>query len=168
MRSSSSEPWSAASLVFADCIELLHLALQRYNQSDFGVDHLVLSMCRVISCVVGRRCLLWPVCSLGNTLLAFALLQCVLQGQTCLLLQVSLDFLLLHSNNEKTSFFILVLEGLVDLHRIVWLQLLWHYWLGHRLGLLWYWTICLGNKPRSFCCFWDCTQVPHFGLFYWL
>ena len=98
MRSSSSEPWSAASLVFADCIELLHLALQRYNQSDFGVDHLVLSMCRVISCVVGRRCLLWPVCSLGNTLLAFALLQCVLQGQTCLLLQVSLDFLLLHSN----------------------------------------------------------------------
>ena len=23
---------------------------------------------------------------------------------------------------------------------------------------------CLGNKPRSFCHFWDCTQVLHFGL----
>ena len=34
---------------------------------------------------------------LGKTLLAFALLNFVLQGQICLLLQVSLDFLLLHS-----------------------------------------------------------------------
>ena len=33
-----------------------------------------MSMCRVFSCVVGRGCLLWPVCSLGKTLLAFALL----------------------------------------------------------------------------------------------
>ena len=30
--------------------------------------------------------------------------------------------------------------------------------MGHRLGLLWYWMICLVNKWRSFCCFWDCTQ----------
>ena len=29
-----------------------------YNQSDFSVDHLVMSMCRVFSCVVGRGCLL--------------------------------------------------------------------------------------------------------------
>ena len=28
------------------------------NQSDFCVDHLVMSMCRVFSCVVGRGCLL--------------------------------------------------------------------------------------------------------------
>jgi len=27
---------------------------QEYNQSDFGVDHLVMSMCRVFSCVVER------------------------------------------------------------------------------------------------------------------
>ena len=32
----------------------------------------------------------------GKILLAFDLLHFVLQGQTCLLLQVSLDFLLLH------------------------------------------------------------------------
>ena len=28
------------------------------NQSDFCVDHLVMSMCRVFSCVAGRGCLL--------------------------------------------------------------------------------------------------------------
>ena len=26
------------------------------------------------------------------------------------------------------------------------LQLLQRYWLGHRLGLLWYWMVCLGNE----------------------
>ena len=55
-------------------------------------------MCRVFSCVVGRGCLLWPVHSPGKTLLVFALLHSVLQGQICLLLQVSFDFLLLHSS----------------------------------------------------------------------
>ena len=37
---------------------------------------------------------------------------------------------------KRTSFFfLLVLEGLVGLHRTVQLQLLQRYWLGHRLGL---------------------------------
>ena len=58
---------------------------------------------------------------LGKTLLAFALLHFVLQGQTCLLLQVSLDFLLLHSNRLKMKwhlffFLALVLKGLIGLH----------------------------------------------------
>ena len=57
-----------------------------------------MSMCRVFSCVVGRGCLLWPVCSPGKTLLNFELFHFVLLGPFCLLLQVSLDFLLLHSN----------------------------------------------------------------------
>ena len=55
-----------------------------------------MSICRVISCIVGKGCLLWPVHSLGKTQLAFILLHFVLQGQSCLLLQVSLDCLLLH------------------------------------------------------------------------
>ena len=50
-------------------------------------EHLVTSMCRVVSCVVGRRCLLWPVCSFWQNK-SFALLHFVVQGQTCLLLQV--------------------------------------------------------------------------------
>ena len=35
----------------------------------------------------------WPVCSLGKTLLAFALLHSVLQGQICLLLQPGVSWL---------------------------------------------------------------------------
>ena len=46
-----------------------------------------MSMCRVFSCVDGRRCLLWSVRSLGKTLLAFALLHSVFQGQIWLLLE---------------------------------------------------------------------------------
>ena len=96
-RTSWSKPPSAPHLVFAECIELLHLC-KEYNQSDFNIDHLVMSMCAVISCVVGRGCLLWPVHSLGTTLWIFALLHFEIQGQTCLFFQVSLDFLLLHSS----------------------------------------------------------------------
>ena len=44
-------------LVFADSIELLHLWCKDYNQFDFSIDHLVMSMCRVVFCVVGRECL---------------------------------------------------------------------------------------------------------------
>ena len=51
--------------------------------------------CVVISCVIARGCLLWPVRSLGKSLLAFALLHFILRGQTC---HASLDFLLLYSS----------------------------------------------------------------------
>ena len=30
------------------------------------------------------------------------------------------------------------------------------------------WMVCLGNKQRSFCRFWECIQVLHFALFCWL
>ena len=130
------------------------LQLKEYNQSDFGIDHVVMSMCRIVSCVVGRGCVLWPVHSLRKMLLAFALLHFVLQGQVCLLPQVILDLLLLHSSPLSWKghlFLVLVLAGLVGLHRTV--QLLQHYWLGHRLGILWYWMIYLGNEQRSFSMF---------------
>jgi len=65
-------------------------------------------------------------------------------------------------------FLMLVLEGLVSLHRTDQLQLLWHQCLRRRLGLLWCFMVCLGNELRSFCHFWDCTQELHFGLFCWL
>ena len=68
---------------------------------------------------------------------------------------------------KRTSFWVLFLKGLIGLHRTLQLQLLQHYWLGHRLGLLWYWMVCLGNEQRLFCRFWDCIQVLHFGLFCW-
>ena len=56
-----------------------------------SIDHLVMSMCRVIFCVVGRGCLLWPVHSLGRTLLAFALLHSPVSSAICLCMAALLD-----------------------------------------------------------------------------
>ena len=106
-------------------------------------------------------------CILLAKLWAFALLHSVLQCQIFQLLQVFRDFLLLHSSLLKWKghlFWLLILEGLAGLQRTVQLQLLQHYWSGHRHGLLWYWMVFFGNEQRSFCRFWECIQVLHFGL----
>ena len=84
-----------------------------------------MSMCRVVSCVVGRGFLLWLVHFHSRTLLALALLHFSLQGQSCLLLQVSLDFLLLHSSPLSWKghlLLVLVLGGLVGHLRTIQLQ----------------------------------------------
>ena len=109
-------------------------------------------MCIAVSCVVGR-CSLWPVHSVSKTLVAFALLHFIYQDQTCLLIQVSFDFQLLHSSTlwwKGHLFMVLVPEGLVSHHRIIQLQLLQYYRLGYRVGLLWYWMVCLEmNRDHS-------------------
>ena len=69
---------------------------------------------------------------------------------------------------KRNLFWVLVLKDLLGRHRTVQFQLLQHYWSGHRLGLPWYWMVCLGNEQRSSCHFWYCIQVLHFGLFCWL
>ena len=63
--------------------------------------------------------------SLGRTLFAFALLHSVLQGQICLLLCLLTSYFSIPvPYNEKNIFFwVLVLEGLVGLHRTVQLHL---------------------------------------------
>ena len=68
---------------------------------------------------------------------------------------------------KGTSFGVLVLEGLVGLHRTIQLQLLQHYWSG-QTWILVILNGCLRNKQRSFCRFWDCIQVLHFRFFCWL
>ena len=153
MRSWWSGPQSAPGLVVADCIHLLHLQLQGMQWTwfwywPFGdlqmLSHLLCCWKRVFAMTNAFSC---------RIQLAFVLLHFVLQGQTCLLLQISLDFLLLHSSPlwwKGHLFWVLVLEGLVGLNRTIKLQLLWHYLSGHRLGLAWYWMICLGNQPGSF------------------
>ena len=129
-----------------------------------------MSMCRVVPCVVGRGCLLWPMCSLEETLLAFALLHFILQRPN---LPVTLDILTsclcipIPWWWKGHLFLVLALEGLIGLHRTGQIQFLQPQLLRHRLGLLWCWIVCLGNEPRSFCHFWDCTQVLHFVLFCW-
>ena len=110
-------------------------------------------MCRVFSYVVGRGCLLWPVRSLGKTLLALALLHSVFQAKfacysRCFL--TSYFCTIVPYNEKRHRFAVLVLKGLVGLQRTVQLQLLQHYSSGCRLGLLWYLMICLGtNRDHS-------------------
>ena len=76
--------------------------------------------------------------SRGKTLLAFALLHFVAQTQTCLLFQYLLTsfFSIAVPYDEKDiGFFFGLSSGrLISPHGIV--QLLQHYRLGHRLGLL--------------------------------
>ena len=69
---------------------------------------------------------------------------------------------------KRTSFWGISSRRSLGLHRTIQLQLIQHYWSGHILLLPWYWMVCLRNEQRSFWCFWDCIQVPHFGLFHWL
>ena len=72
--------------------------------------------------------------SLGKTLLTFDLLRFVVQGSRYLLTSY---FCIPVPYDEKDIYWgVLVLECLVCLHRTVQLQLLQHYWLGHRFGLL--------------------------------
>ena len=56
IRTSRSDPQFTLSLAFADCSVPIHLQLHEYNQSDFGLDLLVMFMFIVFSCVVGRGC----------------------------------------------------------------------------------------------------------------
>ena len=63
---------------------------------------------------------------------------------------------------KRTPFFGLVLEDIVSLHRTSQIQLLWHQCLGHRLGFLGCWVVCLGNGLRSFFHF---EVAPMWGSF---
>ena len=81
-------------LLIVSCLSIFNC--KEHNLSDFIIDHLVMSMFSIISCIVGIGCLLFSVCFLVKTLQAFDVFHFVLQGQICLLLLVSLDFLLLH------------------------------------------------------------------------
>ena len=125
-----------------------------------------MSLCRDVFWVVGKGCLLWSACSLDKTVSLCTDSFCSPRPNLSVILGTSwlAAFAFQSPVMKRTSFLVLVLEGLVGLHRIIQLQLLQHSWLGHKLGLLWCWVVFLGNKLRLFCCFWDCIQVLHFGL----
>ena len=117
-------------------------------------------MCRVFSCVVGQGYLLWAVCSLEHkTLLAF------LYSKAKLPVTPGISWLPTFSFQspimKRTSFGGVSSKTSCRSYRTVQLQLLQYYWSGHRLGLLWYWMVCLGNEQRSFCHIWDCALVWH-------
>ena len=170
-RSSWSEPQSAPSLVFADYIELLHLWLQRiqviwfwyWPSGDVHVQSLLLCCWKRVFAMISAF-------SWQNSVSLCPASFCTWKPSLPVTPGISWlpTFAFQSSMMGRTSFLVLVLEGLISLHRTLQLQLLQHYCLGHILGLLWYWMACLGNELRSFCCFWDCTQVLHFRLFGWL
>ena len=104
---------------------------------------MVMSMCKAVSCVVGRGCLLWPVSSLGKTLVSFCCASfCSPRPRLACYSRYLLtsSFCIPVSCNEKDIFF-----GSF-LHRTVQLQLLQHFWLWHRLGSLWYWFALEMNR----------------------
>ena len=109
-------------------------------------------MCRVISCVVGRGCLLWPVCSLDETVNLCPDSFCTPRPNLPVTPGFSWlpTFAFQSSVIKRKSFLLLVIEDLVSLHRTIQLQLLWHLWLGHKLGLSWYSMVCLEtNRDHS-------------------
>ena len=126
IRSSWSEPQSAPSLVFfSDCIEPLYFQLWRIS---IWFQHWPsgMSMCRVISCIVGKGCLLWSLHSLGKTVWSASF--CTPRQNLPVIPGISWlpIFAFQPSVMKGASFLVLVLEGLVGLHRIVQLHLLWH------------------------------------------
>ena len=167
MRSLWSEAQSAPGLIFAECIELLHLWLQKYNQSDFGVDHLVMSMCSLLLCCWKRVFAMTSAFSWQNSVSFWPALFCTPRPNLPVTPGISWlsTFAFQSPIIKRTSFLVVSSTRSCRFHRTVQIQLLQRYWLGHRLGLPWYWMVCLGNEQRSFCCFWDYIQVLHFGLF---
>ena len=123
-----------------------------------------MSICTAVSCIVERECLLWMFSCQNSAGLCPASL-CTPRSNLPVILGISWlpTFAFQSPMMKRTSFLVLVLESVVGLHRTNQLQLQ-HQWLGPRLRLLWCWMVYLGNEPRSFCCFWDCTEVLHFRL----
>ena len=80
--------------------QLQHQSFQWVFRVDFPWDWLVWSPCFPRDSQESSPAPQFKgINSVGKTLLAFVLLHFVLQGQICLLLQVSLDFLILHSSS---------------------------------------------------------------------
>ena len=78
-------------------MRLMYVSMSHFIPNAPHIKHI--NSCR------NKELIITMVHSLGK-ILAFALLHSILQGQICRLLQVFLDFLLLHSSpyNEKDSF----------------------------------------------------------------
>ena len=88
-----------------------------------------MSMCRVFSCVVGRGCLLWPVCSLGKSLVSLCPASfCTPRPNLPVSPGISwlYPFVFWSPIMKRTSFWVLVLEGLIGLHGTIELHFLQH------------------------------------------
>ena len=112
-------------------------------------------MSRIASCVVSSVCLVWLVHSLGKTLSLCPASFCTTKPNLTVTPVISWlpTFTFQSSIMKRTSFLSVSSRRSCGVHRTIQLQLLQHYWSGHRLGLLWCGMVRLGNKQRSFCHF---------------
>ena len=164
-RSSWSELQSAPGLVFADYIDLLYLWLQK-------------SIVNLISVLTNWWC---SCVELSLVLLEFAMISAFSWQNSVSLCCASFcaprpnlpvtpgiswlpTFAFQSSVMKRTSFLVLVLEGLVGLHRTIELHLLQHYWLGHRIGLCDTECFALEMNRGQSVIFFDCIQGLHFRL----
>ena len=119
--------------------------------------------CVVTFWVVGNGCFLWLVRSLDKTISLRPASFCTPRPNFPVNPGISWrpTFAFQSSMMKRLLFLMLVLEGVIGLHRSTWASL--HQWLEEQTWIT-VMLICLGNKPRSFGHFWGCTQVLHFGL----
>ena len=171
IRSSWSEAQSAPDFVLDDCIELLHLWLQKNIINLISVLTIWWCPCVECSLVLLEEGVCYDQCVL------LAILYCLCPASFCtprpnLPVTPGISklpaFAFQSPIMKRTSLLGLSSGRSCRSHSTVQLQLLQYYWSAHRLGLLWYWMVCLGNVQRSFCHCWDCIQVLHFRLFCWL
>ena len=113
------------------------------NHSNICIEHLVMSMCRVLSCCWKRMCAVTSVFSWQNSISHCPASFCTPRPNLCV--TPGSSWLPTFAFRSPIMTWVLVLEVLVALHRTIQLQLLQLYWLGHWLGLPWYWMVCLGN-----------------------
>ena len=107
--------------------------------------------CLEFSLVLLEEGVCYDQCVLLAKRFAFALLHSVLQGQICLLLQVFLDFLFLHSSPSYWKghlFWVLWFRALIIHFRAVWWLILCTKWTGLRETQLSCKTLCV--------CLWGC------------
>ena len=170
MRSWCSQPQSAPGLVFANCIQLLHFQVQRMQSTwfwywPFGdlqmLSHLLccwkrvfamtnafswqnsVSPCPASFCSPGPNLPVTPGISWPPT---FAFQSPVMKSIS--FVGVSSRRSCRSSQNHSTSASLALVVGAQT-----WITVILN---------------CLGNKQRSFCHFWNCTQVLGFRLLSWL
>ena len=155
--------WATVSSWSCFC-SLYRVGYKKYNQSYFGNDHLVISIYSLFLCCWNRLFATTSVFSWQNSISLCPASFCTPRPN--LPITPGVSWLPTFAFQWKGYlFWMLVSKDPVGLLRTIQLQLLQHYWLGHRLRSRWYWMVCLGNEQSSFCRFWDCIQVLHFGHF---
>ena len=148
IRSSRCEPQSAPDLVFAECIQRLHFQLQRILSTwfqcwPFGDVHVYNHLScwkRVFSMTI---MLSWPNSfSLCPTSFYIPRPKLPVTPGISSLPPFTFNSPLM----KNTSFLGVSSRRSCSSSWTIQLHLLWHYWLGHWLGLLWCWMVCLGNN----------------------